>query len=203
MQFDTAEYVGGAPACVLCKGPVTGTHWMAGPNTVCARCHDQVEASLGNHGGLAALGLAALYGAGAALGGSLVWFAIREATGMEFGILAIAVGYAVAWAILQAGPGGLPQQLLAVACTYLSVVGSYVPTLFRELAADATTSAEVALAALVSVGASLAFPILAGTTGDIFWFIIMGIALWTAFSRTGRARILWTGPFETTAAPSP
>ena len=89
-----------------------------------------------------------------------------------------------------------------MACTYLSVVGSYVPTLLRELTADATTSAEYVLAAVVATGASLAFPILAVTGGDFMWFIIMGIALWTAFSRSGRGQIVWTGPFQTTAAPS-
>lgn len=202
MQFETAEYSGGAASCVLCKGAVSGTHWMAGPNTICASCHDQVEATLGRRPGLATLGLGALYGSGAALGGSLVWFAIREATGIEFGILAIGVGYAVSWSILKAGPGGLPQQLIAVACTYLSVVGSYVPTIFRELTADATSSAEYLLAAVVAAGASLAFPILAVTGGDFMWFIIMGIALWSAFSRTGRGHVVWTGPFETRAAPT-
>lgn len=202
MQFETAEFEGGSTTCVVCKGGVGGTHWMAGPNTICAGCHDQLEATLRARPPLATLGLGALYGAGAALGGSLVWFAIREATGIEFGILAIGVGYAVSWSILKAGPGGLAQQLIAVACTYLSVVGSYVPTIFRELTADATSTAEYLLAAVVAAGASLMFPILAVTGGDFMWFIIMGIALWSAFSRTGRGHINWTGPFETRAAPT-
>ena len=200
LQFETAEYAGGAPTCVVCKSAVRGTHWMTGPNTVCASCHDLLEASLGERTGVAALALGTLYGAGAALAGTLVWFGIREATGVEFGLLGIGVGWAVAYAMKQAGPGGLPQQLIAVGLTYLSIVGSYAPTVFRDLAADATTTFEFVLSGLIAAGASLVFPVFAASSGDFMWFIILGIALWSAFSRSARPSIVWTGPFE--AAPA-
>jgi hypothetical protein len=196
LQFETAEYIGGAATCGSCHQPVRGAHWMAGATTVCAACHDRLEASLGASPGMSRLGLAAVYGFGAALAGSAVWYGIREATSTEFGLLAIGVAYAVAWAIRQAAGGGLPQQILAVALTYLSIVMSYIPTIYAELAEDGGGVAT----GVAAVVAAIAYPIFAGLGGDFLWFIIVGIALWSAFRRSGRPRIAWTGPFQ--AAPA-
>lgn len=74
---------------------------------------------------------AAAYGAVAALLGCILYAAFTIATGWQFGIVAMAVGYMVGWAMLQGsgGVGGQNYQILAVVLTYLSVSMASVPTI--------------------------------------------------------------------------
>ena len=174
---------------------------MSGPNTLCGGCHDRIEAALGRPATAAELGRAALFGVGAAVAGGVAWYGIREATGSEFGILAIGLAWGIAWAVRKGGGGGVPQQIFATGLTYVAIVGSYYPSLYADIAADGTTGP--VLAALSALVAVVALPVFIGVGGgDFFWFIIVGIALWSAFRRTARQSVSWTGPFET-AAPTP
>jgi hypothetical protein len=88
---------------------------------------------------------------------------------------------------------GLPQQLIAIGCTYLAIVLSYVPTVIAD---DPSP-----VAAVVAVVLSLGMPIvmLVNLPQDpslVLWFLIIGIALWSAFRRTARLQLALQGPFQ-------
>src|SRR5262245_57707174 len=109
---------GGAPAaqaCVQCKKPITDEYFEVGGHMICRACSEGFR-----RGGelLPALG----YGAGAAVLGTLVWYAVIAAFNMELGIIAIGVGLLVGLAVRKGSGnlGGAKFQALAIALTYLS-----------------------------------------------------------------------------------
>jgi hypothetical protein len=77
-----------------------------------------------------------LYGAGAALGGCILYATVAIVTGLEIGLIAIVVGVMVGKAIRHAshGRGGRPQQILAVVLTYFAITTSYIPVFLYHLA---------------------------------------------------------------------
>jgi hypothetical protein len=192
LQFETAEYAGPGPACSVCHQPITGSWWMIGANTICTSCREGVAAYLAHRASWLDLGRGALYGLGAAAAGSGVWWLVRETTGYELGLLAIGVAWLVSWAIVQGAGRGLPQQLMSVVLTYLSIAGSSVPTLYSVLAEEM----EPLLALIGAVGGAIALPVLVGMQGDILWFLIVGFALWSAFRQPARPHLELTGPFQ-------
>ena len=186
MQFETAEYAGTAPSCTFCKAPITLPHYLLGAHVVCPTCRELLIAHHEQATTGAALARGALFGLGAAVLGSLGWYAVSVATGAEWGIVAIAVGWLVAWAVRKGAGGGRGQQILAVAFTYLAVVGAQLPHLWQP-------GGE--LAAVVTV---LLMPVLLVASADVssvLWFVILGIALWGAWQRTAGVRLEFTGPF--------
>ena len=64
--------------------------------------------------------MSTVYGGGAALLGSLVWYAVARITGMELGIIAIGIGLLVGVAVKKGSRarGGRGYQALAMALTY-------------------------------------------------------------------------------------
>jgi hypothetical protein len=193
LQFETAEYAGEGPACTVCKQTITGSWWMVGSNPICGGCREGIAAYLAHRASPMDLARGAAFGLGAAVAGSTVWWLVREGTGYELGLLAIGVAWVVSWAIVQGGGRGLPQQLLSVALTYLSIAGSYVPTFYSGLVEDGMEP----LGALIgAVGGSIALPVLLGMQGDILWFLIVGFALWSAFRQPARPHLELTGPFQ-------
>lgn len=82
------------------------------------------------------LARAFLYGAGAALGGCILYATVSIVTGLEIGLIAIVVGVMVGKAIRHAshGRGGRPQQILAVVLTYFAITTSYIPVLLYHFA---------------------------------------------------------------------
>ena len=199
LQFENAEYAAGVPTCVLCKEAIHDRYWMSGANSVCNDCKVRVEAGLAQSG-WRGFGRAALFGLGAAAAGGVAWYAVREVSGYDWGILAIGVAWLVASAVRSGGGGSLPQQFLATGLTYLAVVGSMVPTLFGLATEGATAPIDYATAAVLAVGGALVFPVFVASAGDFLWFIIVGIALWSAFRRSARPRVVWAGPFAAPAA---
>src|SRR6185503_2643828 len=105
LQFDVAENAspdGGGPApdtgtCTQCASAITSSYYQLNGSIICPRCRGQLDVADGSRARriLTALGLGML----AALGGSLVYFAIAALTGYEFGLVAIAVGYGVGKAV--------------------------------------------------------------------------------------------------------
>lgn len=86
---------------------------------------------------------ATLLGTLAAIGGSLLYFAVAAMTGREFGLVAIAVGFMVGTAVRKGsgGRGGWAYQTLAIGLTYLAIVSTYVPLVVKEFQKDARGSA--------------------------------------------------------------
>ena len=103
---------------------------------------------------------ALLFGGGAALLGTIAWYAIKI-TDSEFGLLGIVVGLFVGVAVRKGarGLGGWKYQALAMVLTYLSITTSYVPILIKAAAdAAAQDKKEAATEALGSAAAPKAGP---------------------------------------------
>jgi hypothetical protein len=132
LQFDQAEVNelgGGSVACAFCLQPIPAEYHQVNQLTACGACRQKVEDTLARRPGLAGFLKASGAGFVAAAAGSLVWFLIARFAHMELGIIAIAVGYAVGYAVRWGtqGRGGWLYQLLAIALTYLAIVTSYMP----------------------------------------------------------------------------
>jgi hypothetical protein len=158
VAFDRAEFASeadAAPACALCKRPLGQSYFTINAAIACEDCHHLVSSQVKESKGARAFMRAAGFGAAAALGGSIAWYAVAKITGMEIGLLAIAVGYVVGKAVRHGarGPGGRRYQALAMLLTYFSITGSYVPLVLKSLAEMSAKSAAAAPSAAPSAQA--------------------------------------------------
>ena len=139
MQFDKVDLGGPAAAqsCRLCKRPIEGQYFEIARNVICGACAGDLA---GSKQGRGAFGRALLFGAGAALLGTIAWYAIVKLTDHEFGLLAIAVGLFVGTAVKKGarGLGGWRYQTLAMVLTYVSITASYVPLVIKGIVASAS-----------------------------------------------------------------
>jgi hypothetical protein len=226
LQFQHAEPLpsANAPAasgkrCVACKQPIANTYYHAQGQVVCPLCADRIQSGQQAAQALS-LARAALYGAGAALGGCLLYATVAIATGLEVGLIAIVVGYMVGKAIRHAsnGLGGRPQQILAVTLTYFAITTSYIPVFVYQRIKHPHTVAQSGQTEVrsddgapasrppVSVTRAILFLLMlaavapflslgSGISGLISLFIIF-IGLQRAWRLTGRSEILVMGPYE-------
>jgi hypothetical protein len=221
LQLDRAEFDGQhATTCGACAVPLTTEYFEANGTTVCRSCCEQVRA-IGTAGSSATRALRAFgAGVGAAVAGSILYYAILALTGYEFGLIAIVVGMAVGKAVNWGayGRGGWRYQTMAIALTYVAIVSSYVPLIFAEAgkevsatataasaeagaqpaetqsAADQPPTASGALIAIVMLtGLVLAIPFLGGAQ-NIIGLIIIGIGLYEAWKFNRKPQISITGP---------
>jgi hypothetical protein len=227
LQLDRAEFEGSpATSCGACAKALTTEYFEANGAVICADCCAALRA-VGTAGTSLTRGIRALgAGAAAAVGGSILYYAILAISGYEFGLIAIVVGMAVGKAVNWGahGRGGWRYQTMAIALTYLAIVSSYVPIIVSEIRkqpaaveasakagetaptaaqkpeadkAPLTTAGAVAAIAML-IGLLLALPFLAGVE-NIMGLIIIGIGLYEAwkFNRKGQVNI--TGPHAITA----
>jgi hypothetical protein len=135
LQFDKAEFAAPQPGrvCGVCRRPVADEYFEAAGAVLCRGCADQLG---DKKGGRAAFLRALLFGGGAALIGTIIWFAIIKLFNMELGLIAIGVGLLVGMAVRRGsgGRGGWKYQTLAIALTYVSITTSYVPLVLKGLA---------------------------------------------------------------------
>jgi hypothetical protein len=139
LQFESAEPTTDAPAglhCGHCRAAIETSYFDVDGAVTCRGCKEaQARDRAMRHPGRFVR--AALYGSGAAVLGSLLYYAVSALTGYELGIIGIAVGFAVGVAVKKAsrGRGGWAYQGLAVALTYLAIVSTYAPALVGALMA--------------------------------------------------------------------
>ena len=136
LTFDRAEFAtaeDAAPSCALCKRALGSSYFTVNAAITCEDCHHLIATRVSESRGARAFFRAAAFGAGAAVAGSIAWYAVAKITGMEIGLLAIAVGWAVGKAVRHGarGPGAKRYQALAMLLTYLSITGSYVPLVWK------------------------------------------------------------------------
>ena len=134
MQFDKVDLAGPGEgrSCQICKRPIEAEYFEIARNVICATC---AGALAGSKQGRGAFGRALLFGVGAALLGTIAWYAIVKITDREFGLLAIAVGLFVGIAVKKGarGLGGWRYQALAIVLTYVSITASYVPLVIKGI----------------------------------------------------------------------
>jgi hypothetical protein len=230
LQFDRAEFSGGdsGPACCTCKHPAEGQYHQMNGRVFCTACRAKVEQAIERMRQSGSLPRAALFGLGAAILGSLVYYGVSAATGYEFGLIAVVVGLMVGKAVRKGSGslGGKRYQALAMLLTYFSISSTYVPPLTKAFYAAAAKHEKVEGAAVTQAPAAtdaprqkvrlgvvpfyafmfvlaLAAPVLGGFQ-NILGTIIMGIGLWEAWKFNRRVNVKFTGPFAVAAAqPSP
>jgi hypothetical protein len=148
LQFEHAELLPEAsanassgPLCVVCKRPTGSTYFHAQGQVVCPNCAEGIRSHQKAPPHIS-LGRAVLFGAGAALAGCLLYAAVSIITGLEVGLIAIAVGIMVGKAIRHAshGRGGRPQQILAVVLTYFAITTSYIPVILYHVVKNPPTA---------------------------------------------------------------
>jgi hypothetical protein len=136
IQFDQAEYATPAsagPTCGLCHQPIADTYYETGGKVFCTTCRGRIEESFRGGSRLGRVLKAFVFGTVAALAGGALYYAIIRTTGINFGLIAVLVGFMVGGAV-KAGSGnrgGRFYQFLAVFLTYSSIGGMYLPALLE------------------------------------------------------------------------
>ena len=233
LQFDRAEFTAPVASltCAACAQPIVQSYYEAGGKTICSTCRELRSGAMETRSTARFLRALAV-GLAAAIAGSIVWWGVRKLTGYEIGLISIGIGIAVGRAVRWGGRnrGGVAYQLLAVALTYLSITGNYVPDVINELrksaeatpVASAPSSTATALPAkptavkanaaadspgigsiFIAFGAIL---LLAAATpffagaSNIIGILIIGFGLWEAWKINRRVDEVINGPFSVTPA---
>jgi hypothetical protein len=149
LQFDQAEFVEPKSAtitCSICKKPIQTSYYHINRLVACGPCKERIEASGVGRASMAGFGKSVLFGTGAAIAGAVIWYAVRELTGLDLGLIGIAVGLMVGVAVRKGsrGWGGWQYQTLAIVLTYLSIASTYVPPLLKAMQSHRQRSAEQA-----------------------------------------------------------
>jgi F0F1-type ATP synthase assembly protein I len=238
LQFDTAvphstssSVTAQGVSCAVCRGAVVNEYFDVNGQSVCAGCRTQLEQLAQTPRGWGLFAKAGVFGLVAAILGAILYYAVIAITNFEIGIVAIAIGYMVGWAIRKAtdGRGGRRYQVLAVVLTYWAVGLAYTPLTFQQLAEEdkkeqsqgsterpapaspaesPDEGAPVSLAMVVAVllGFSLALPVLAvigSLPGGLISALIIGIGMRQAWQMTGAATLQISGPYRIAAASPP
>lgn len=228
LSFDRAEYESPLSDCTVCRKDITGGYFRVNGQRVCAGCTAVLQAAEGDgRGGVARLLKAAVFGGVAAVLCSAIWYAILTLTGYEIGLLAIAVGFVVGFAVSFGSEqrGGWAYQLLAVVLTYSAIVVTYVPSIAESLqtaeavesqGVDGAPDASVAggvppeaaeplpaiVAFVIAVPLAYAMPLLSffdNVGSGILGLIIIGIGLWEAWKINKKSVLEVDGPHELSA----
>ena len=145
-DLEKAEYASGAGAgrCEACQGALVDSYYQVNGHVVCATCRARAAEPGSDLPRRERIIMATVYGGGAALLGSLIWYAVARITGLELGIIAIGIGLLVGLGVKKGsrGRGGRGYQALAMVLTYCSIVTSYVPTVVSTLASRLTRSTQ-------------------------------------------------------------
>ncbi|MBW3655424.1 MAG: hypothetical protein KY444_04910 [Gemmatimonadetes bacterium] len=206
LQFDTAEPSAATPdrSCAGCRRPIEGEYHMANMQVVCTPCRSALEAGPQSTR-TGRVGRALLFGAGAALAGSILYFVVLAATGYEIGLIAIVVGWMVGRAVSvgSQGRGGWLYQVVAIGFTYLAICTSYIPTIVDAWgepgAAEELSGAALYIAAFIF---SLVLPVLSITQAPI-GALILGFGLFQAWRENKRPELTVTGPYAVAPTPQP
>lgn len=197
LQFEKAEFAGEPLlTCAACKAPITDQYFQVNGQNVCAKCRANIEAFAAGGSKITRFGKAAGAGIGAGFVGFLLYYIVLELTNINFGLIAIAVGWMVGKAVHWGANriGGRFYQLLAVAITYVAICATYVPMILREAGGHDTTP--FIFKFIVACVLSLAVPWLEGPSNIIGW-IIIGFGLMQAWQMNRKLKIEVSGPFFT------
>ncbi len=197
LQFERAEGVTAGVSCHACKQSIADQYFQINGSPTCGFCRDSVvkllEAGFSSTDFIKALGIGSL----AAIGGAILWFAVAYFSGYELGLIAIVVGLMVGKSIQWVihGRGGLPFQILAVFLTYSAIAVSYV---IHAIVGGYVSQTNI-LGFISIFIASYTIPVQGGFMG----LIILGIALYEAWSFTKRPDIQVAGPYQIGVPPPP
>jgi hypothetical protein len=151
LQFDTAvlQNTGALDAlagltCRNCGQALLDEYFDVNGAPACARCRDLLEQYSQPVRGVIALARAALFGLGAAVAGAILYYGVLAITNLEIGLVAIAIGFMVGYAVRKGtgGRGGRAVQIMALVLTYWSVGLAYLPLAFGDREQTQPSSAQ-------------------------------------------------------------
>lgn len=133
---DPAARTAGGVACSFCRHAIADAYFTVNDKPVCGRCKAAIERAVAQSRTRRAFGKAFASGLGAALAGAAIYYAVLALLNIEIGIVAIAIGYMVGYAIRKAvRGGGRRYQILAACLTYSAVGVAYVPVVMTAAGA--------------------------------------------------------------------
>lgn len=232
LQFDTA--VPNAPAglslqsssgvtCAQCHNTLTEEYYDVNSVSVCDRCRvaiEQIAAPLTAWGPFVR---AAIFGVGAAIAGAILYYGVIAITNLEIGIVAIAIGYMVGYAIRRAtgSRGGRRLQILAIVLTYWSVGLAYTPVAFKQLAdaeqtrtsqevttesEDGLTGGQLVIGLAIVAALTLVLPVMVifgSLPGGLISAVIIGVGMRQAWRMTAAPTLVVSGPYRIGASSTP
>lgn len=212
----------------MCQRAIPDEYYDVNGQSVCDGCRGQLAQMTETPRNWGVFGVAGLFGLGAAIAGAVLYYAVIAISNFEIGIVAIAIGYMVGWAVRKGagGRGGRRFQVLALVLTYWAVGLAYTPLLFKQIAeenakekAAATASApapddspddsgggSLGLALVVVLGFSLALPVLSvisSLPSGLISAAIIAFGMQQAWKMTGVPALQISGPFRIAAVSSP
>jgi hypothetical protein len=223
--------------CAFCSTPLHSSYFLLDALPACEACRYRQEEESRIGTGTSDLLRASAAGFGAAVAGSILYYAVAALTEREYAIIAILVGVMVGGAVRWGSrhKGGRACQAIAIVLTYMAIATSYLPMALKQFpdqekapatatqpataptsggpslgpakAAEAAAADEPLTASTFILGilALLAFaailPFLAGLE-SIVGLMIIGIALWQAWSLNKKKVLGITGPFRVGSPPA-
>ena len=240
LQFDTAVpsvapsgvITAQGVTCTVCQRAISDEYFDVNGQSVCDGCRTQLAQLAQTPRSWGLFVKAGLFGLVAAILGATLYYAVIAITNFEIGIVAIAIGYMVGWAIRKAtaNRGGRRYQVLALVLTYWAVGLAYTPLTFQQLAEedkdkkeqaqkatdtaapapaepqDAATAINIPMVLAILVGFSLALPVLivfGSLPGGLLSALIIGIGMRQAWQLTAVPPLRISGPYRIAAAASP
>jgi hypothetical protein len=239
LQFDTvtpATSEAGVPpvptgvSCAACARPLDTEYFDVNGKPVCDSCRAAVERHTETPGGLGVFARAILFGVGAAIAGAVLYYAVIAITEFEIGLVAIAIGYMVGYAVRAAagGRGGRRFQVLAIVLTYWAVGLAYTPivlmagaeaqtkqrqepvgvpeaSLTTTVNASASEGPGFSLIAVTLLVVSFALPVMmvvASLPGGLISAAIIAFGMLQAWRMTASPQLQISGPYRIGSAPS-
>jgi hypothetical protein len=234
LQFDTAitrVTPSAGVACTLCQRAIPDEYFDVNGQSVCTSCRTQLVQMAETPRSWGVFAKAGLFGLGAAIAGAILYYAVIAITNFEIGIVAIAIGYMVGWAIHKGagGRGGRRFQVLALVLTYWAVGLAYTPLTFQQIGeaekkeqaqtatrepapalseqgAEGESAVNIPLALGILFGFSLALPVLAVVSslpGGLISGAIIAFGMHQAWRMTGVPQLQISGPYRIAAASPP
>jgi hypothetical protein len=186
-------------SCTGCQAPIADEYFTVGDEAVCARCKSTIEDDAAPVRQWSLVMRAALFGFGAAIAGGALYYGVIAITDFEIGIVAIAIGYMVGYAVRKGarGRGGRRLQVTAAGLTYLSVGMAYLILVTASVvgessAAGVGTAADTAATMLTaSDTAQAALPAAAGVDSSGIAIGMGGISVTGAALGVGSFLFFW------------
>jgi len=238
LQFETAiepaETAAGQPdvrhvTCAACQRPIPDVYYDVNGTSVCGSCHAEIARHAETPRGFGTLARSIVFGLGAAIAGAALYYAVIAITNFEIGLVAIAIGYMVGFAIRKGagGRGGRRFQILAIVLTYWAVGLAYVPMVLRDVAAarhqqpqgqqpgaavaetagvadDGGRDRGLAVLAAMLFAFAFALPVLAivgSMPSGLISAAIIAFGMHQAWRMTGRPELEMTGPYQISSTP--
>jgi hypothetical protein len=179
-----------AVICKACSKAIGGDYYHLNGKIACESCRISIAAAHATPEGMMPFVRAAGLGIVAAIAGAALYYGVIALADLEIGIIAIAIGYMVGWAVRKGadGRGGLRFQILAVVLTYWAVGLAYAPLILRHST----------MGLPVQFFYVFALPILVITGGGsgIITAIIIAVGLRQAWQMTAASTLKIEGPYR-------